>query len=422
MTGAPGGVGVIVDAYSTGRHLAGAFARHGIGVHHVQSMPEILEFDRPSFRPGDFVRNHVHRGAVADLVEALRPIAPRFVIPGCESGVLLADRLAEALDLPGNGIALSAARRDKASMAEAVAAAGLRTIRYLATDDAGAAVDWRRAQGLAEVVVKPTNSAGTEDLYFCSDEAAIGRAIGSILGKTNAMGEINRQALVQERIRGRQLTANTVSCGGRHYLAELWTYHTVEVPGAGSLCEHERLLDGADPAADAIRPYLFAVLDALGIVEGPAHCELFVDGAGPVLIELGARMQGSMSRTARHKALGHEHVALTARRYADPDGFMAYAAANDPYRRRRHALIASILSGRSGRVRCHSGLAAIRGLPSFADAFGFPEPGERLAESRDLASTAGIVYLVHEDPAVLDRDWRVLKSAPIDALLDLAPA
>jgi len=46
MTGAPAGVGVIVDAYSTGRHLAGAFARHGIGVHHVQSMPQILEFVR----------------------------------------------------------------------------------------------------------------------------------------------------------------------------------------------------------------------------------------------------------------------------------------------------------------------------------------------------------------------------------------
>jgi biotin carboxylase len=236
------------------------------------------------------------------------------------------------------------------------------------------------------------------------------------------MGRLNDAALVQERIRGRQFTANTLSCGGRHYLGELWTYETVEVPGAGSLCEHERLLDGADPAAAVIRPYVEGVLDALGIAEGPAHIELFVDAAGPVLIELGARLQGSMSRTARLAALGHDHVALMVQRYADPDGFLAYAAGNDPYRRRRHALVASILSDRAGVVRGHGGLEAVRRLDSFADAFAFPAVGAPIAVSRDLASTAGLVYLVNADPARLEADWQALKSKTISDILDIVPA
>jgi biotin carboxylase len=414
--------GIIVDAYSTGRHLADGFARHGIPVHHVQSMPEILEFDRPSFQPQDFVANHIHDGSLAALVGRLAPLDPLFVVPGCESGVILADALAEALGLPGNGTALSLARRDKARMADAVAAAGLRAIRHTVTDDAAAAEAWRRRHRLAEVVVKPTDSAGTEDLHFCTDAAGIAAAFATILGKVNAMGRLNDAALVQERIRGRQFTANTLSCRGRHYLGELWTYETVEVPGAGSLCEHERLLDGADPVAAPIRAYVDGVLDALGIAEGPAHIELFVDAAGPVLIELGARLQGSMSRTARLSALGHDHVALMVKRYADADGFLAYAARNDPYRRRRHALIASILSDRAGLVRGHRGLEAVTALDSFADAFAFPPVGAPIAVSRDLASTAGLVYLVNADAGRLEADWQALKSKSISDILDIVPA
>lgn len=414
-------IGVVVDAYSTGRHLAGAFAEHGIALVHVQSMAEILPFDRPSFRPDDFIRNLVYEGAQEAVTQALSELRPCFVIPGCESGVMAADALAERLGLDGNGTLLSRARRDKYAMGEAVAAAGLRSIRQVATDDAAVAHAFRAALGLREVVVKPLDSAGTEDVYFCTDDAQIEAALDAILGKVNGMGTRNRRALVQERIVGRQFTANLVSIDGEHHLAELWSYETVLVPGAGSLCDHERLLDGSDAEHAIIAPYARDVLDALGIRNGPAHMELFVDEAGPVLIEVGARMQGSMSRKARIAALGYDHVSLTVLRYARPEAFRAHVAASTPFLRRKHAVIVSVLSDREGTVLGHSGLAALRAWPSFADAFGFPSVGERLHTSRDLSTTAGIVYLVHDEPDVVEDDRCRLQALTIDAILDLAP-
>lgn len=411
-------LGAIVDAYSTGRFLAEELRGHGFEAVHVQSAAEILPFDRRSFRPHDFSENLVAEGCEAAVVARLAALAPSFVIAGSESGVLLADRLSEALGLPTNGTRASLARRHKDLMADALRAAGVRSIAHLATDAASEAAHWRAAQGLAEVVVKPINSAGTEDVYFCRTDAEIAEAFRRIIGKTNGMGHRNDAALVQERIRGQQYTANLVSCEGTHYLAELWTYETREIPGAGSVCEVETLI-GDDPVRAVIAPYVFSALDALGIRNGPAHVELFVDARGPVLIELGARMQGSMSRRATLAALGHDHVALTALRYADPERFAAYARTNDPYRPLRHACIVSLISDREGIVSGFRGLERVKGLASFADAISLPEVGDRVVPTRDLASTAGIVYLVHADPQVVARDRRILAGLRIDEIIDM---
>mmetsp|Transcript_18343 Transcript_18343/g.29471 ORF Transcript_18343/g.29471 Transcript_18343/m.29471 type:complete len:926 (+) Transcript_18343:11700-14477(+) len=411
--------GIVVDAYSTGRFLPAEFAKLGVEVHHVQSMPEILEFDKPYFHSEEFVSNTVFDGDLGRVSDRLKELGARFVVPGCESGVILADALADALDLPGNGTAHSTARRNKDEMGAALAAAGLRHIRYIATDDPRAALAWASENGLRNLVVKPINSAGTEDLYFCRSDADVESAFGRILGKINAMGAFNERALVQERIVGQQFTANTVSTGGLHYLGELWTYNTVEVPHAGSLCEHEVLLDGSNPAFDALKPYVIGVLDALGIENGPAHMELFCDANGPVLIEMGARMQGSMSRDATLAALGHDHVSLTALAMSDVDSFKRYAALHTPYRRKQHAIIASVLSNRSGTVVGKSGLNKIRNMESFKDAISFPNIGDKVAVSLDLATTAGIVYFVHDDEATVRRDWQLLKGTPIDRILDI---
>ena len=55
------------------------------------------------------------------------------VIPGCETGVELADRLCNYLGLAGNDINLTIARRNKFDMGETVRRAGIRALdRYRA--------------------------------------------------------------------------------------------------------------------------------------------------------------------------------------------------------------------------------------------------------------------------------------------------
>lgn len=414
-------LGVVVDAYSTGRYLASAFAELGVRVIHVQSMRDILPFDRAAFQPHAFVKNLVAEGREQDVAAELRAWAPRFVVAGSESGVPLADYLAEALGLPGNGTDLSAARRDKHLMAEALRRQGVRAIRSVRTHAVAEACAWWRAQGLQEVVVKPVNSAGTEDVTFCRSDEDLVRAMSATLGKVNAMGLLNETVLVQERIRGQQYTVNTVSLAGEVYIGEIWTYETREITGAGSVCQSESLV-WDDAIRAVIEPYIKDVLAALGIQHGPAHIELFVDADGPVLIELGARMQGSMSRSATLAALGHDHVSLTALCHADPARFQGMVSQNRPYRPARHARIISLLSDRHGCVTGFSGLNRLRSLASFKDAISLPAIGDRMAPTRDLASTAGIIYLVHEDPDVVERDSQYVLALSIDRIIDLSAA
>jgi len=126
--------------------------------------------------------------------------------------------------------------------------------------------------------------------------------------------------------------------------------------------------------------------------------------SGPVLVDFGARLRGSMSAKARIAALGHNHITMTALSYADPAAYAAYVAGNTPYRRQRRAYCVSLISDTRGTVTGHPGLERIRALPTFADAIAFASVGELVTPTSDLASTPGIVYLVGDREEDLRRD------------------
>ncbi|OPY95453.1 ATP-grasp domain-containing protein [Bradyrhizobium sacchari] len=419
---------VIVDAYSTGRYLPGEFKRYGIGTVHVMSAAQIPSIFQAHFNADlyDEVIRPPESMGYEDIVEyhlhALHGRELEFVLAGCETGVELADSLSERLGLPSNGTALSAARRDKARLSCALASAGVRSIRQVVSDNAVEIANWKREAKFDEIVIKPLNSTGTEDVFFCSTDADIQRALGVIVGKTNRVGALNRFALGQEKIKGQQYTVNAVSIDAKAFITEAWTYDTIRVEGASSVCSLERLLEGSEPIVQELSEYLERALQALQIVNGPAHAEIIIDHRGPVLVDFGARLQGTMSAKARTMALGHNHMTLTAWRYADVTTFREYMRLRGPYKRKAHALCVSLISDRGGVVAGYPGLEAIRKLPSFADAIAFVPIGEELVPTIDLASTPGIVYLVNSDMTQLNDDYRKLRAMRMDQVFELVNA
>lgn len=196
---------VIVDAYSTGRYLPEEFKRYGIGTVHVMSAAQIPPIFQSHFNAdlyGEVIRPRERMG-YDDIVEyhlqALHGRELEFVIAGCETGVELADSLSERLGLPSNGTALSAARRDKARLSCALTSAGVRSIRQIVSDSPVEIASWKREAKFDQIVIKPLNSTGTEDVFFCSTDADIQRALSAIVGKTNRVGALNRFALGQEK-------------------------------------------------------------------------------------------------------------------------------------------------------------------------------------------------------------------------------
>src|SRR5579872_744047 len=113
---------VIVDAYTTGRFLAPYLNANGYTCIHVQSREPVISVYLATFVRENFVENIVYNGDLQLLLDNLKSFQIKGVIPGAETGVLLADQLAEALNLnTSNGTVISLARRDKFEMVNQLA-------------------------------------------------------------------------------------------------------------------------------------------------------------------------------------------------------------------------------------------------------------------------------------------------------------
>lgn len=399
------GLALIVDAYSTGAALAPRFAAAGLGALHVQSRPVPPPFYQRAFRPEHFVANVVHDGDIEATLAQVAAHEVAFVLAGAETGVPLADALAERLGLPGNATALSHARRDKFAMAEAVRAAGLNAVAQLRTGDAREAIEWATARRDWPVVVKPLDSAGTEGVFFCEDGEQIAAAFAATIDRPNALGGANRELLVQEELRGVQVFTDSISWDGVHHISETWRSTKRLVHDTCEMYDFEDLLEPRGPQQDLVAAYVRGVLDALGIRYGSAHTELVLTERGPVLIECGARMQGTILDRVVDRCTP-SHVTVTVDAYLDPPSVARRAA--DPSPLRERARVVTLISQHEGTIVAvrHDELAK---LPSYAGAVAMLSPGDRIARTFDLFTSPGTVYLVHPDEAQLRADYERLR-------------
>lgn len=395
------GAAVVVDAYSTGARLAPRFAAAGLPVVHVQSSPRLPEFYARAFRSGDFVENVVHEGDLEATAARVAAHDPAFVVVGAEPGVPLADALSERLGLPSNGSAQSAARRDKNAMSKALRDAGLRTAEALKTADASEAVAWAAERGDAPVVVKPLDSAGTDGVSICHDAAAITAAFAAILGRPNALHGANEELLVQELLEGTQLFVNSISWDGVHHVSEVWRDNKLR-RGANFIYDYEELLPRHGEQQDQVVPYVEAVLDALGIRFGPAHTEVMLTETGPVLVESGARMHGSVPDEIVDRCTP-SHQTLTAEACLDPHSVARRA--RQSYELAAGAYCVMLISRHEGRIVDDAGMREIEALPSFAGTISMLGPGDQLKKTVDLFSCPGIIYLVDPDRERLKADY-----------------
>ncbi len=230
------------------------------------------------------------------------------------------------------------------------------------------------------------------------------------------MGQRNDEVLAQEFVPGEEYIVNSVSCAGKHQVVEIWRSGKIYVPGIGIIYDHEELLDFDGKLQCELAAYLRRVLDALGIQYGPTHAELKYNAKGPMLIEVAARISGAANPKANDAALGHNQVDMTADAYADPQGFARIA--NKIGTLRKRCWIVVLPSRQEGEVSAMPFVDEIERLPSFFSAAYRIKPGGLLKKTTDLNSCVGMVFLIHEDEAVIARDYaRVMELVPEGFLL-----
>ena len=112
--------------------------------------------------------------------------------------------LADALRLPGNGGDSSDKRRDKHSQQEAVRAAGARAIKQAlctSLEDVSAFLD-TFGDAPIDVILKPTESAGSDGVARCRSRAEARAHFETLFGAVNVCGATNESVLAQEFISG----------------------------------------------------------------------------------------------------------------------------------------------------------------------------------------------------------------------------
>jgi hypothetical protein len=250
-------------------------------------------------------------------------------------------------------------------------------------------------------VVKPLDSAGTDGVSICKDGAAIEAAFAANLGRPNALHGANEELLVQELLQGTQLFVNSISWDGIHHVSEVWRDNKLRL-GANFIYDYEELLPRHGEQQDQVVPYVEAVLDALGIRFGPAHTEVMLTETGPVLVESGARMHGSVPDEIVDRCTP-SHQTLTAEAYLDPAS--VGRRAGRPYDLTAGAYCVMLISQHEGKIVGDAGLREIEALASFAGTISMLGPGDQLKRTVDLFSCPGIIYLVDPDRERLKADY-----------------
>lgn len=411
----PTGVVAIVDAYSSARCLAPIFRERGFDCVHVRSAATANATYERSLRPADFVAEVVHEGDVARTAAAVARHSPTCLIPGIESGVELADVLSEALGLRTNGTARSRARRDKYRMMETVRAAGVPGIEQVLADDLDTLLDWHAKAG-GPVVLKPVRSAGNDGIHFCDDAGEVRAAFEALIGTDSALGTRNRAVLAQEYLVGGEYIVNTVSLDGRHHVTDVWRMHHISANGVRDLGASAQLLPGTAEQESVVR-YTFRVLDALGVLNGPAHSELKLTPHGPRLIETAARICGADLHVPVKAAIGESQLDWTVDAYADPDRFLRRWAGG--YELARQAGLVNMVSPSAGTLRGYPKMAALRGLDSFHDLALNVRPGGRIHRSVDDWTYPMRVYLVHETENTVLHDIMTARHLDGDGFYDV---
>ena len=410
---------VVIDPLSTGAHTACMLQKRGYKIVALYS----LELDKL-----EQVKNFVPKGlqfsfdAVLALendnfeqvIDKIRSYGWEIVevMAGCETGVALCDELSAHLALPSsNGTKLTEARRNKYVMGEIVRASGVRAVKQLRSSTWSEVEEYIKEWNPSpfKVILKPTDSAGSDGVTLCTSLTQCREAFDDILGQTNVLGLVNRELLVQEYLEGTEYIVDMVSRDGEHKCVAVWEYDRRPVNGAGFVCFGQKLLTvGEEPRVAALIAYQKKVITALGIRYGPTHGEVKWHQGEPVLVEVGARCQGAEGfwMPVADAVHGYNQVSCGIDSYLSPDKFSDIPP--EPVGRAAWGYVMFLVFYETGTVEAvdKNMMEELCSMKSFMNIELFCAEGDAVKPTTNALTWAGVVALSHEDLEILSADLK----------------
>jgi len=370
--------------------------------------------DRPNWTLEDLV--DTIRATLSSAATESGRAANHYAIGGClaggEAGVDVADALSERLGVLGNGArGTFANRRDKRVQQDLVREAGMRAVRQ------SCGGRWEDVVGFLEgetfpVVLKPTDSAGSDGVKLCHSMEEAKSHFHHLLTVEAVNGGYNTEVLCQEFLRGKEYVIDHVSRNGVHKLMMTWVYDKRPRNGSQFVYFGMVPIDPESEEAKMLVPYTRGVLDALGMVHGPSHGEVIITEDGPCLVEMNCRAHGgdgNWAPLARALTGGkYCQIEATAACYLDHDEFDKIPVM-PPSPLQAHGLEVNLVSYSKGKVKSMPGFDIIKKLPSFVWLSPAASIGSNVTYTTDLITSPGGCVLMNSDAKVLERDLEFIR-------------
>jgi len=407
---------VVVDPYSTGCMIAQEISKRGYRVLALwtKGFSEEMKTHIPvSCRD---LRYHAHvqdldHWNLDELAAAVRSAAGSLNVVGCiaggEAGVDMADALSEKMGLLTNGTkGAFVNRRDKKVQQELVRDAGMRAVRQAAGSKFEEVEEFLRSEKFP-VVLKPTDSAGSDGVKLCQTFEEAKEHFEHLLTVEAVNGGYNTEILCQEFLRGKEYVIDQVSRDGVHKTMMVWVYDKRPTNGSQFVYFGMLPIDPESEEAKMLIPYTRGVLDALGMIHGPSHGEVIITADGPCLVEMNCRAHGAdgtWSPLARALTGGkYCQIEATADAYLEKDQFDLLPSL-PPSPLQAHGLAVYFCSFSKGTIKSTPGYDIIKCLPSFVWLNPAASIGSDVTYSVDLITSPGGCVLMNSDKDVLQKD------------------
>jgi biotin carboxylase len=355
-----------------------------------------------SLQRQEYAELYRHRTAAA-TISFLKDREVAAVVPGDQLALEWSDLFAHALDLPGNPVESMTARFNKTVMKEHWAAHGVPCANWLESGDLQAVLAWAK-QGGYPVVLKPNASTGSCHVFRCDDEREVTAAFEVITKKPDVDGRNYDTVLAEEYLDGEEYFIDLRHDGtGASEIVSIGGYEKLQRHGRASIYRTIRSLDLNCQVAREALPVVKAANAALAVRRGINDCEFKMTSRGPKVIEINNRLPGAGTARMIYECTGLNCYQETVRLYLGKR-----PGHTGGIRFRRHYSVCCLVNDQAGKVTGYEGADEVAGLPSFDDLRFIAKPGDFWPVTNDLTTAWGLVWLVNEDEARLDRDTRTV--------------
>jgi biotin carboxylase len=279
--------------------LVGAARALGIGTVFVHDAAQSVPSAADMALAVDLTDTDALHAALAPL-HAERPFAR--VLSLTERGLLPTAAVAERLGLPGNSLHTVSLLQDKQRMRELLNARGIGPVHTAAPSSPADLAAFCRTVG-GPVILKPAAGTSSQAVFrVAGPEAAqdVWRAFEAAGGT---------RPIAEEYLDGPEISVESFSYGGRHTVLAV----TDKLVGTAFVeTGHTQPSALPAPVLAEVAALVHAFLDAVDLVEGPAHTEVKVTRKGPRILESHNRIGGDKIRELLRRAYGLDVVALTA--------------------------------------------------------------------------------------------------------------